>query len=72
MHSGSVPPPHNRACHTVHTDALVVFGGKDSMTETTLRDAWIYDLTTLGSRWIKVRKPFIWLILCLAHMDFII
>lgn len=43
--------------HTQHTDALIVFGGRDSMTQTKLRDAWIYDLTTLGSRWIKVRKP---------------
>ena len=42
------------------------------MTETTLRDAWIYDLTTLGSQWVKVRKPSIWLILRHAHVDLII
>lgn len=36
------------------TDALVVYGGRDSMTAAILRDAWIYDLNTLGSRWVKV------------------
>lgn len=40
------------------TDALVVFGGSDSATGAPLRDAWIYDLNTLG-RWTKVRRALV-------------